>query len=73
MTNPTINSEHLKLAFDLVVAMAGIVKSKKEIPSGHLYAMVMGTFNLDEYQKIEGFLLHTGLVEKKGDLLKWVG
>ena len=68
-----ITPEHLKLAIELVRAMAETVKAKKEIPSGHMYAMMMGTLDLDQYQKAEGFLLRTGLVKKEGDLLKWVG
>lgn len=43
------------------------------IPSGHLYAMAMGNFSLDQYNHIINMLKNTGLVrEDKSHLLKWV-
>ena len=44
----------------------------KEIPSGHLYAMLMGELSLDEYTEIITILKKAGLVEEKHFLLSWI-
>lgn len=43
------------------------------VPSGHLYAHLMGTFTLAQYQSVIEVLKRADLVEEKNHLLTWVG
>ena len=52
--------------------VADCIKEVGGIPSGHLYAMVMGYFTLKEYEKIIEILINAGLIKKKNHLLTWL-
>jgi hypothetical protein len=43
---------------------------ERGIPSGHLYAMVMGSMSLNVYQSIIAGMVDVGLITNKGHLLK---
>ena len=43
------------------------------VPSGHLYARLMPTFTLAQYESVIGVLKRAGLVTDKNHLLVWVG
>lgn len=43
------------------------------VPSGHLYAHLMGMFTLAQYQSVIDLLVRAKLVEDCGHLLVWVG
>jgi len=43
------------------------------IPSGHLYAMLMGRMNIDTYNYIFGILKDAGVVTEQNHLLWWIG
>lgn len=48
-----------------VIAAAG----SRGIPSGHLYAQLMGKMSLSTYQQIEDFLVGSGLIKRDNFLL----
>ena len=45
----------------------------KGVPSGHLYAQLMGRLSYEEYQEVIYALKQTKLVEEQNHLLTWVG
>lgn len=60
-------------AVEIIMAVAEAIRSLKSVPSGHLYARLMGSLTLDDYQSIIGVLKRTGLVSESGHLLTWTG
>ena len=53
--------------------LAECIRELREVPSGHLYAMVMGVMNLQTYEVLIGNLKRAGLVSEKYHLLTWIG
>lgn len=49
------------------------IRSAKEIPSGHLYAICMNHISLEEYNEIIEMLKRINLIEERFFLLKWIG
>ena len=56
-----------------LAAIAESIRAVGEIPSGHLYAQVMGVLTLEQYERAVGVLKGAGLVEERGHVLRWVG
>jgi len=62
-------------AVQVAVAMAGIINDTIKdagisgIPSGHLYAMLMGHINLDNYNSIISVLKKAGKIKESNFLL----
>jgi hypothetical protein len=65
--------EQLTAVLEVLVSMAEVVRTAGEIPAGHLYARMMGSVSLATYRQLEARLVGSGLVEKRGHLLRWVG
>jgi hypothetical protein len=53
--------------------LADAIRDLGEVPSGHLYAHVMGAMSLETYQGLIGILKRAGLIEEKAHLLTWIG
>ena len=66
-----VTKEQIKSGLYLIRAVADAIKEAKEIPSGHLYAMMMNYVSLSEYEKIIGILKNAGIITEKMNLLKW--
>jgi hypothetical protein len=56
-----------------MIAMTEAIRTKGEIPSGELYATVMGTMDIHTYNAILSKIKGSGLVVEKNHLLVWVG
>ena len=55
-------------------AIAESIRELGEIPSGHLYARLMGMMDLSQYEQIIGLLIDARLVERdRFHLLRWIG
>lgn len=65
--------EQLTAALDVLIAMTELIRTKGEIPSGELYATVMGQFDIHTYNAILSRIKGSGLVVEKNHLLVWVG
>lgn len=65
--------EQISAAFQTIAAVAEAIRELKEVPSGHLYAQLMGSLSLDTYQAIIGRLTGAGLVLEENHLLTWIG
>ncbi len=57
----------------VIKAVADAIRDLGSIPSGHLYAQLMGHMSLDQYQQIIGILTRTGLIVESGHVLTWKG
>jgi hypothetical protein len=69
----TMPPEIVKQALDKIRVIGDAVKTagKEGIPSGHLYAMVMDKYSLQEYQMIVNSLTNACVIENKNNLLKF--
>ena len=67
------NDAQVKAAVQVVVAVGQAIRDLKSVPSGHLYAQLMGRMDLETYNKVIGVLKKTGAVKEEGHLLTWVG
>lgn len=58
----------------VVLAIAQAIEDLGTVPSGHLYARLMGHLDIDAYQSVIATLVRAGLVrEHPSHLLEWVG
>jgi hypothetical protein len=58
---------------ELIAAVAEVIRTAGEIPSGHLYAAMMGKVDIHTYNAILSTLKGSKLVVEKNHLLTWVG
>jgi hypothetical protein len=68
-----IDRQQIQSAIQVVCALAEAIRTAKQIPSGHLYAMVMGKMTLEVYEGALGTLKRAKLVQEAGNMLTWVG
>jgi hypothetical protein len=58
---------------ELLAAVAEVIRTAGEIPSGHLYAAMMGKVDIHTYNAMLRMIKGSGLVVEKNHLLVWVG
>ena len=64
----------LKAALNVLQAIAQTIRELGTVPSGHLYAQLMGHMDLPRYNQILGILTRSQLiVESPSHLLTWKG
>lgn len=71
-------SEQAIVVREVLMALADAIKEGSKgslggVPSGHLYAVLMGQMSLEVYNKYIGCLISAGLVTQKNHLLSWKG
>jgi hypothetical protein len=54
-------------------AVADAIRELGSVPSGHLYASLMGQMTLDTYYQILAALKDAGLVKEENHLLTYIG
>lgn len=70
----SITTAQATAAIQLIVAVGDVIRELGQIPSGHLYAQLMGQLSLDQYQSILTQLKKADLVkELPSHLLVWTG
>lgn len=57
----------------IVTAIADAIRALGSVPSGHLYARLVGILSLDQYNQIIGILKSQGLVKESCHELIWIG
>jgi hypothetical protein len=72
MTETTISTAERQRAIRIASALYETISALGGIPSGHLYARVMGHMSLDYYQLMIGTLIKAGLVTEENHFLKAV-
>ena len=67
--------EQVHAAIEAVKAIAETIRKLGEVPSGHLYARLMGAgMSLETYHQIIATLKRAGLIEElPSHLLRWTG
>ena len=68
----TISGQQRKAAVNAVLAISEAIRELGSVPSGHLYARVMGHMSLQSYEGIIRILKNAGLVSESANLLIWV-
>lgn len=63
----------VKAAFSATLAITEAIRECGQIPSGHLYARLCDRMSLEAFEKMTRLIVGSGLVEKRGDLLVWIG
>lgn len=63
--------ERLQTAEKLIEAINDMIKEtgQKGIPSGHLYAMLMGKITIEVYQAVIAYLVKAGKITNRNHLL----
>lgn len=68
------SSEQVRAGLEILIAMGRTVRELKRVPSGHLYARLMGSISLDQYNSLIGILVKQNLVKlTPSHELVWVG
>lgn len=74
IVNPsTAPPAETKSALLAALAVAEAIRTLGEVPSGELYAQLMGKLSYGSYEGIIGTLKNAGLVSESAHLLKWIG
>ena len=69
-----MNTTQASGAIQIIKAIADAIKELKQVPSGHLYAQVMGKMDIQSYNRIIDILKGAGLItEDSQHMLTWVG
>jgi hypothetical protein len=68
-----VTPEQKKSALLAVAAVAEAIRAAGSIPSGTLYALLMGKMDLAAYRRMIGILKNAGLVAERHNELTWVG
>ena len=66
-------NEQLGGAVAILVVMAEAIRAAGSMPSGHLYALVLGRMTLADYEVAIGILKRARLVEESAHVLTWTG
>jgi hypothetical protein len=70
----TTTKEQVVAAINVLCTVADTIRDLKQVPSGHLYTMLMTTgMEFDTYIKIIQVLKNAGLVKEVNHLLIWIG
>lgn len=68
-----VTKEQIASGIRTVLAVCEIIRLKGSVPSGELYAELMGMMDLESYYKIVGILKSAGLVKESHHLLTYIG
>lgn len=66
-------AQELRAALDVIITIAETIRTLRSVPSGELYARVMGVLSLDSYNRAIDNLKRAGLVAESAHVLTWIG
>jgi hypothetical protein len=70
---PTLSREEVVAAVKTVTAVADAIKELGSVPSGHLYARVMGHLSLSSYTAVLDVLTRAGCISISNNVITWKG
>lgn len=71
MTTPT-PTQRAKAIKDLIFCLLEAIREVKQIPSGHLYAIVSSHVGLETYNAAIDIIVESGVVTRSNHMLTWV-
>src|SRR4051812_14824227 len=71
--NAPATQTEVRAALRIVLAVTETIREAGEVPEGTLYAGLMDRLDLAGFEKMIALVVRTGLVEKQGHLLRWIG
>ena len=69
----TPSRAELENGLRMIAVVAESIREAGRVPSGTLYALVMGRMSLEAYEKMIQILKNAGLVEERAHELIWIG
>lgn len=67
-----MTKDQVKAYVQAVLAVGEVIKTLGSVPSGELYAQLMGSLSIDTYTRIISLLKASGKVKESNYLLTWV-
>lgn len=67
-----MDKQQISAAIEAISAIGRIIKDVKRIPSGHLYAQLMGVLSLDKYEATIAILKKGQLIKEENNELIWI-
>jgi hypothetical protein len=67
-----VTKDQVKAYVQAVLAVGEVIKTLGSVPSGELYAQLMGSLSIDTYTRIISLLKASGKVKESNYLLTWV-
>lgn len=65
---------NLRAALGMVLAVSETIRELGSVPSGHLYTLLMGVLDIENYQSIIRTIEGAGLIKVDGSyLITWIG
>lgn len=68
-----MTKQQIEAAIKMTAALAETIMELGSVPSGHLYARVMGYLSLEGYNGIIKTLKGAKLVKEENNVLTWIG
>ncbi len=68
-----LTDQQKRVAVDVILAVSEAIRTAKQIPSGHLYSMLIGKIDIDGYTSIIRILKNAKLVSESMNMLTWIG
>jgi hypothetical protein len=70
----TPTHDQVRAAIEVTRAVADCIRELRQVPSGHLYARLMGHLSIEQFEQIISTLVHANLVRRHpSHLLEWIG
>lgn len=67
-----MDKQQISAAIEAISAIGRVIRDVKRIPSGHLYAQLMGVLSLEKYEAAISILKRTQLIKEENNELMWI-
>lgn len=67
-----MDKQQITAAIEAISAIGRVIRDVKRIPSGHLYAQLMGVLSLEKYESAIGILKKGKLIAEEHNELIWI-
>lgn len=62
-----------RAVIQVIRSIADTIRDLGQVPSGELYARLMGIMTLEQYERVIALLKSAGVVSESNHLLTWIG
>lgn len=67
-----MDKQQIAAAIEAISAIGRVIRDVKRIPSGHLYAQLMGVLSLEKYESAISILKKNKLIAEEHNELIWI-